>query len=171
MSLGEDFEATTEVLGTVPPVKVSANPQIALVVVSGAEKGAVFPLRPGIFVLGRSAQHSEIVVSGRGLSRAHARIEVDGQCQTLTLEDLQSTNGTFLNGERIQKAELNPGDTLTLGPDVTLLLEASDQSMQSLLQEMYLGATQDPLTGLLNRRAFQDRFVEEIGRASCRERV
>lgn len=166
MTLGDDFEATTEVLGTVPQFKVSSTPQVALVVITGAEKGAVFPLRPGTFVIGRSAQHSEIVVSGRGLSRAHARVQVDGECAGFTVEDLKSTNGTFLNGERVEKASFKPGDTLTLGPDVTLILEASDQSTQALLQEMYLGATQDPLTGLLNRRAFQDRFQEEAAATS-----
>lgn len=159
--MNEDFDATTEVLGVVPKPQPAYHPKLCLVVVKGADKGAVFPLGTGVFVLGRSAQHSEIVVSGRGLSRAHARVSVLAE-DGLLLEDLKSTNGTFLNGERIESAPLGPGDLITLGPDVTLVLEASDQSIQSLLQEMYRSATLDSLTGLLNRRSFLERFEEEV---------
>jgi pSer/pThr/pTyr-binding forkhead associated (FHA) protein len=48
------------------------------------------------------------------ISRKHCRLIKDGQ--TLRLEDLGSSNGTFRNGERIQEAELQPGDTIQVGP-------------------------------------------------------
>ena len=157
----EDFEPTTEALGVVPNWKgPQAQKQLCLVVVNGAEKGAVFPLNAGETSLGRSAQHADIVVSGRGLSRVHVRIKVAGD--RVEVEDLQSTNGMFVNGERKERSLLSPGDTLTLGPEVSMRLDAPDQSIQSLLQEMHRGATEDSLTGLLNRRSFLGRLQEEV---------
>jgi diguanylate cyclase (GGDEF)-like protein len=162
----EDFDLTTEVLGFAPSLSDSnSKRQLCLVVVTGAEKGAVFALSEGITTLGRSAQHADVVVSGRGLSRTHARLTVSGEL--VEVEDLNSTNGLFINAVKTLSGILKPGDTLTLGPDVELRLDAPDQSIQSLLQEMHKGATQDSLTGLLNRRSFLDRLQEEV-LATCR---
>jgi hypothetical protein len=53
------------------------------------------------------------------ISRKHARLVRDGD--TLRLEDLGSSNGTYLNGQRVQEAALNPGDTVQIGPVVFVL--------------------------------------------------
>ena len=53
------------------------------------------------------------------VSRKHCRIVRDGD--TLKLEDLGSSNGTFLNGSRVQEALLTPGDTIQVGPVVFVL--------------------------------------------------
>jgi len=50
------------------------------------------------------------------VSRKHCRMILDGQ--TIKVEDLGSSNGTYRNGERVQQAELSPGDTLQIGPVV-----------------------------------------------------
>ncbi|MBT9582712.1 diguanylate cyclase [bacterium] len=161
----EDFESTTEVLGFAPLQETREKKQLCLVVVSGTEKGAVFPLAEGATTIGRSAQHADLVVTGRGLSRTHARIVVTDDL--VKVEDLGSTNGLFINGQKTLDGVMAAGDTLTLGPDVQLRLDASVESIQSLLQELRRGATQDSLTGLLNRRSFLDRLQEEMS-ASAR---
>ena len=53
------------------------------------------------------------------VSRKHCRIVRDGD--SLKLEDLGSSNGTFLNGQRVQEALLTPGDTIQVGPVVFVL--------------------------------------------------
>lgn len=53
------------------------------------------------------------------VSRKHCRLVRDGD--TLKLEDLGSSNGTFLNGQRVQEALLSPGDTIQVGPVVFAL--------------------------------------------------
>jgi len=53
------------------------------------------------------------------VSRKHCRILRDGD--SLKLEDLGSSNGTFLNGSRVQEALLSPGDTIQVGPVVFVL--------------------------------------------------
>ncbi len=61
-----------------------------------------------------------IVLGVRGVSRRHALLRLDAQ--GLVLEDMGSKNGTLVNGVRIQRTQLRPGDAIRVGP-VTLLLE------------------------------------------------
>lgn len=64
--------------------------------------------------VGRSAQHANVVVKDNRLSRAHCRYEPrdDG---TWTVVDLDSQNGTFVNGRRIRESMVKPGDVVTIG--------------------------------------------------------
>ena len=63
--------------------------------------------------LGRSAG-CDVVVDEDGVSRDHARIVVKGR--RATIEDLESRNGTFVNGKRVERQELRDGDRIRLGP-------------------------------------------------------
>ena len=62
--------------------------------------------------IGRS-EESEIVLLDPGVSRAHAIIEVAGG--KALVRDLGSTNGTFLNGRRVETGSLRDGDELRFG--------------------------------------------------------
>ena len=62
--------------------------------------------------IGRS-EEGEIVLVDPGVSRAHAVVEVEGA--TVVVRDLGSTNGTFVNGRRIDREALHDGDELRLG--------------------------------------------------------
>jgi len=56
---------------------------------------------------------ADFTIDAALLSRVHCRLAAtDG---TLTVDDLNSTNGTFVNGERVRQATLNDGDRLRLG--------------------------------------------------------
>ena len=62
--------------------------------------------------IGRSAE-AGIPLADRWVSRAHCAIEeVDGR---LIVRDLGSRHGTFVNGRRIARSELRPGDSITVG--------------------------------------------------------
>ncbi|RKI01696.1 FHA domain-containing protein [Corallococcus sp. AB038B] len=77
-----------------------------------------YPLGDVPITIGR-ADDQGICIPHRSLSRQHARIESsDGR---FFVTDLQSKNGTFVNGVQIRRKELRPGDTLTLGDLVFLL--------------------------------------------------
>ena len=70
------------------------------------------------------------------VSRKHCRILRDGD--TLKLEDLGSSNGTFLNGSRVQETLLSPGDTIQVGPVVFVLQVdgvPSDDELQPVQME------------------------------------
>jgi hypothetical protein len=82
-----------------------------LVTVEGVPPGAVFPLE-GTSRVGRS-DASEIVLNDPSVSRTHAVIELSGE--QARLRDLGSTNGTFLNGRRVETERLQDGDELRFG--------------------------------------------------------
>ena len=63
-------------------------------------------------VLGRS-KDCDVQVEDANVSRRHAELRREGA--TWWLVDLDSTNGTELNGKRVQRAKLAEGDTITLG--------------------------------------------------------
>ncbi len=79
--------------------------------VGGIEQ--TFPLTPGKNRVGSLATN-EIVLLRRGVSRQHARLTLDGQ--ELKIEDLGSKNGTFVNGQRVDRARLALGGRLRFGP-------------------------------------------------------
>lgn len=80
----------------------------------GHEPALTFRLLPGtIKTLGRAVR-ADFIVDASMVSRLHCRLTVQPTGQ-LDVEDLQSTNGTYVNGKRVHKATLLPGDTLRVG--------------------------------------------------------
>ncbi|MGH9323560.1 MAG: FHA domain-containing protein [Vicinamibacteria bacterium] len=74
----------------------------ALILVSGEESGRVIPLQKARVTLGRAG--CDVSFQDPELSRQHALISINGM--NARLEDLGSTNGTFVDGERIDSTEL-----------------------------------------------------------------
>ena len=88
-------------------------PSYYLECVSGSLKGKTVRLRPGRAVTFGRDQASTARIHDRKLSRIHCQFEiVEGD---VVLTDLNSTNGTFVNNERIDEVKLFPGDTIQLG--------------------------------------------------------
>ncbi|WP_104117067.1 FtsK/SpoIIIE domain-containing protein [Arthrobacter sp. B1805] len=86
-------------------------PHLLFVVHSGPDAGQVFPLARGTYTIGRAA--SDIVVSDPALSRTHARLTVTEDA--ILLEDLQSANGSFVDGESISTAAITVSTAVRLG--------------------------------------------------------
>jgi hypothetical protein len=78
--------------------------------------GNAYPLVASITVLGRGDE-ADIVLDDPGVSRKHAEIRVtaDGPHLVATLRDLGSTNGTFVDGERVGAVQLTEGSAVTVG--------------------------------------------------------
>ena len=92
-----------------------------LVLVGGTTLRQVFVLDNHEHVIGRSMDCS-IHLPETGVSRTHARVTCEGE--DYTIEDLESANGTFLNGKAIKgKYSLTAGDRIRLGPSVLLRFE------------------------------------------------
>jgi hypothetical protein len=100
----------------------SAERTYALRFISGKYQGGEFPLRSGReIVIGRSSDLDMVLVEDM-VSRRHARIEV--KAGKVSLEDLGSTNGTFVNGEKVKQAELKSGDRILIGTSILKLVDA-----------------------------------------------
>lgn len=84
----------------------------ALIVETGPQAGLTYVLGPGTTVLGRGAD-STIFLEDVTVSRHHARVTVDDS--GLHIEDLGSTNGTYVNGKWADAASLAAGDELFIG--------------------------------------------------------
>jgi len=86
--------------------------EIVLDVVEGPDEGASFPVTRSRVLIGRGAV--DIALKDRKVSRRHASLEVYGGTCVL-LKDLGSTNGTFVNGQRVSAVELQDGDEIRIG--------------------------------------------------------
>ncbi len=125
------------------------------------ETGRRFVLDGDELIIGRSSD-AHIQVDRDSVSRRHARLsKVDGGWQ---VQDLQSTNGSYVNDVPIREHKLAPGDQLKVGSAIFRYLAGS--SMETLLlDELYQIAVRDGLTHALSRRAFVEAMEREVHRA------
>src|SRR5262249_21238510 len=79
---------------------------LALRFISGKYQGGEVPLNRKELIVGRSSDLDLVLIEDM-VSRKHARFVVEGNM--VTLQDLGSTNGTFVNGEKIKQSRLVPG--------------------------------------------------------------
>jgi pSer/pThr/pTyr-binding forkhead associated (FHA) protein len=93
----------------------------ALKFISGKYQGGDFPLQAKEIVIGRSAEVDMVLVEDM-VSRKHAKITVAPD--KVTLQDLGSTNGTFVNGEKIKQATLKEGDRILVGSNILRVIKA-----------------------------------------------
>lgn len=100
---------------------------------SGPAAGKVYPLDAPDISIGRDSTNM-IVINDAEVSRRHARMELRGS--TYVIQDLGSTNGTFVNGSRISGIQvLNSGDTVAFGEGIVLAYEAAVDVNATILSE------------------------------------
>lgn len=143
-----------------------ANRQSAyLIVIRGGMPGCMLLLGQEKTTLGRSAENT-FPLDDMTVSRHHATVRTDAR-GVVTLTDEGSTNGTFLNGHRIDLGHpfiLEDGDRIQLGSSVVLKLVRLDSSDVHFQQEMFERTVRDGLTGVYNRSY----FLNQVGPLSAR---
>lgn len=100
-----------------PSVPSAARLRNELVILNGGFVGMRYELSEGETLIGRSPT-TDITLLDEGISREHALVTFDEATGAHTIEDLQSTNGTKVNGKRVRSAVLNPGDRIEIGHTV-----------------------------------------------------
>lgn len=94
----------------------------ALKFISGKYQGGEFPLKGDKqLIIGRSSELDIVLVEDM-VSRKHAKITLAGG--KITIEDLGSTNGTFVNGEKVKTSRLKEGDRILVGTSILKLVKA-----------------------------------------------
>ncbi|MBL8920691.1 MAG: GGDEF domain-containing protein [Myxococcaceae bacterium] len=135
----------------------------ALVVIYGQELGRKYDLEDGKTIIGRSSK-SDIQIDHDSVSRQHVRVTVeDGRVE---IEDLGSTNGTFLNDESLAgRVALRTNDLVKVGRTVFKFI-AHNNIEAAYHDEIYRLTTVDGLTQVHNRRSFDEVIERELSR--CR---
>jgi len=156
--MSDDFSEKTE-MTSFQALRLTKKP--FLVVMTGKEIAHRYLLAKSEMVIGR-ALDADIVLEDNRASRRHARIlTLDNGAR---LEDLNSTNGTYVNNQKIDDWSLLDGDLIAIG---NTLLKFSHQSEveSEYHDEMIDSVKTDGLTGLLNRRFLDKQLALELARA------
>jgi two-component system cell cycle response regulator len=160
----DDDEPITEqfdVPGTDGP-RSSSRDRGVLVRIDGPANGQIHSLESPELVIGRStASHFRLM--DEGVSRRHALLmHTRGH---YFIQDLDSSNGTFLEGRRIKRAPLMEGDLIQFGPHASFRFCMMDEKQERAMTRLYEETTVDTLTGVYNRRFIDKRFEEELAYA------
>lgn len=114
----DDGDEITVVRAVGDPARARPRGRAILTILSGREVGRTHRLSAPETLIGRGSD-VDLLIDDDGVSRRHAKIirEPDG---TLKIHDLESTNGTYLNGKRIAVEALREGDRVRIGQAATL---------------------------------------------------
>ena len=96
-----------------------------LEILNGGFHGMTYDLVAEEVVIGRNPT-TDITLLDEGISREHALILFDADAPGYVIEDLQSTNGTKVNGKRVRSAPLSEGDEIQIGQTLFRFLLVKD---------------------------------------------
>lgn len=149
---------------------------IMLTIIGGNETnfGKHFILEKIRTVLGREKANDVSILDGK-VSKLHCEIVVSKSgkgIEQICIRDLDSTNGTYVNGEAVTQVTLKAGDKIQVG-DTVLQLSYSDEIEKEYHAKLFNFAARDALTGLYNKRFMfnelenYSRIARRSGRAFC----
>ncbi len=154
------------------PKRQNRDLRPALVFLSGDLLAVPIPLEREEVTLGR-ASAADVRLNDSKVSRRHACLKTITDPETGTCEyviiDLDSRNGTLLNGERVERETLQHGDKITLG-DYILRFELLDEIDREYHRQIHRLLSHDDLTGLLSSRSFFSELRRETKRAKLEKR-
>jgi len=97
-----------------PAASAANGRRAALLIRTGDFEGTRYELGLGETLIGRNPT-TDITLLDEGASREHAIVLYDEDQGRWSIEDLQSTNGTKVNGKRVRSHQLDPGDEIQIG--------------------------------------------------------
>jgi len=158
----EDSSDRTVIQGIKDLTGALSNRQAYLIVISGSAVGRMFKVTNKVRV-GR-AQDCEIFLDDDGISRIHAQLEQD-EFGSVIIEDMNSTNGTYFNGTRINRHQLRDGDKIQIGSTTILKFSYQDSLEEAFHQHQYDSATKDGLTRIYNKKYFSEQIAKDFAYA------
>lgn len=155
----------TEVIGLMPAdmAALGARDRASITLMAGTNAGQFFSLRTSTSVIGRDLD-VEVRLEDTGISRRHAKIYRidDGR---YILEDLGSTNGTYVGGKPVRRHELVTGDRIQFGPRIMMRFALLDEAEETLQQQLFESSIRDALTGAYNKGYLSERLEAELAHA------
>lgn len=110
--MNKEFESKTELLKISDVSPVISLRKCQLNILEGQNRGKKMTLSKDVTKLGKR-ETNDLIISDKTVSREH--LEIKYQADSFVLIDLGSTNGTYLNGNRVKEAYLSPGDLIKIG--------------------------------------------------------
>ena len=120
------------------------------VVLGGLDLGSIIDIQATTMSIGRDPD-CDLVLRDDSISRRHVDVQrVDSE--RILVKDLGSTNGIFVDGDKVTSAILKDGDKILLGRRTVLKYVLQDELEESYQRKMYESSTFDGLTGVFNRK-------------------
>jgi diguanylate cyclase (GGDEF)-like protein len=143
--------------------RTSVRDRANLTLLTGPSAGEIFALARAETVIGRD-DAADVVFDDGAISRRHARIlrEPGGE---FVLEDLSSTNGTYVSAKPVTRHTLRSGDQIQLGPNVLFRFAMTDEAEERLQRQLFESSIRDPLTHAFNRKYLNERLLAEVAHA------
>lgn len=132
-----------------------------LVAIYGHELGKKYNLEAPVVIVGRSSK-SDLQIDQDSVSRSHCKLVNDGE--RVTVYDLGSTNGTYVNDRAIQEHVLADGEHVKIGRAILKFLSGGNIE-HAYHEEIYHLTTVDGLTQVYNRRYFMESLERELSRS------
>ena len=147
------------VISPIRSLDFDASRKPVLVMISGPQLGRSFNIDKEEFMIGR-VENCDLQVEDDLVSRHHCKILLtpDGA----QIVDLASTNGTLVNGRRVDKVFLKEGDQLQVGSITIFKFSMQGEAESKFIGELFTAATKDFLTNTYNKRFFQERLESEF---------
>ncbi|XP_020256242.1 uncharacterized protein LOC109833106 [Asparagus officinalis] len=141
---------------------------IHLNVDSGPKQGETLDRKPGTLIrIGRVVKGNTLAIKESSISQKHLTIEFDAQICRWVVRDLDTSNGTFVNGDRVPSSaavQLSDGDTVKIGECTSISVKIS------VIKENLGGVKRNSGKRGRSRSTKEDGDCEEIGDRNC-ERV
>jgi predicted component of type VI protein secretion system len=117
--------------------------QFQFVMRSGPNPGKVYQLEASEIIVGRDST-SGVAINDGEISRKHAKLSLHGAAYVI--QDLGSTNGTFVNGQRLTGTQvLNPGDSVSFGENISAVYEAASDPNATVISSAQAPKTAAPV--------------------------
>ena len=139
--------------------RVSQREKACLTLLYGGPIGTEYPLTEPETVIGRG-HAANICIENQRVSRRHALVSIDERGNAMIV-DLGSSNGTSVNGIRIQRQELKDGDKIQIGYHCILKFSRQDELEQNCQQELAKNRIEDAITGAYTKKCLLDRLDGE----------
>lgn len=141
--------------------------QPSILVMGGPAVGKQVMLDSGKTVWGR-ARDADVFIADESISRYQFMIEVKGR--VAIIRDLNSTNGTYVNGHRIEEHVLEPNDKIQISSATVMRFSYIDPIDKDAHRRIYEMALYDPATQAHTKRYFLDHLLHEFAHSDRKKR-
>lgn len=151
------------IVSKIDELRLTDEKNPALMILRGKNIGKFYDLQGDELVAGRS-QDCDIWIEDNTISRKHFKIKTvrkDGVAEYF-IQDLNSTNGTFVNSSRTEYQKLNPGDKIQISKDTIIQFDLFDSEQRLSTDRLYQMGTKDPVTESFNKSYFLQRISDEF---------